>query len=204
MNTDPTPDFLEEIATEYSLRLLDSIEQDPFNDQTQPNPDVAKAVSEAEDLHAAILLAEARLVNRIPGPSVLASILQKIENVPQHIFPTRVVSALTEAGMGTPKPKEAVVFTDRKGLVRWVNPAFTELCGYSLDELYGKKAGKMLQGAMTDPDAIHTMRQAIFERLPVVQRIVNYHKDGTAYHVEIDLRPVSAGFIAVERDLGKF
>jgi hypothetical protein len=37
----------------------------------------------------------------------------------------------------------------------------------------------------------------------VIQKIINYRKDGTAYLVEINLHPVSSGFVAIETGLGE-
>ena len=82
------------------------------------------------------------------------------------------------------------VVTCPGGFVRWVNPAFLEMCGYSFDELRGKKLGPILQGADTDRDAVARMRSAVHERRPCHETILNYHKNGTPYWVEIDLAPI--------------
>ncbi|PIE75831.1 hypothetical protein CSA17_05420, partial [bacterium DOLJORAL78_65_58] len=39
-----------------------------------------------------------------------------------------------------------VVVTDTKGRTRWVNPGFSEICGYGLADLFGKPPGELLHG----------------------------------------------------------
>lgn len=43
-----------------------------------------------------------------------------------------------------------IVITDLSGHVIWVNAAFTKISGYQLNEMKGKKPGRMLQGKETD------------------------------------------------------
>ncbi len=58
---------------------------------------------------------------------------------------------------------EPFVMTGPDRLVQWVNPAFVEMCGYSLEELKGKSLGPILQGEKTDPVIAARMRQAVHE-----------------------------------------
>ncbi|MFM2475831.1 ATP-binding protein [Celerinatantimonas sp. MCCC 1A17872] len=102
---------------------------------------------------------------------------------------------------------DAIVICDKRGLVTWVNPAFTNLTGYNSQEVLGKHPGTLLQG----PDSDFQTRQRIGEALATQQSIrtevLNYRKDGQSYWVDIDITPVlnSEGklesFIAVQRDI---
>ena len=100
-----------------------------------------------------------------------------------------------------------VVVTGPEGLVEWINPAFTAMCGYSLTELKGRKPGQLLQGPETDAAAVDRIRSAVRNCLPCREQLVNYHKDGTLYRVDIAIAPVldDAGqplwFVATEREL---
>ena len=93
------------------------------------------------------------------------------------------------------------------GLVQWVNPAFSAMCGYTLDELRGKKLGPILQGAQTDRETAERMRLAVREYRPCRETILNYHKNGTPYWVEVAITPImdDAGqplwLVAREREL---
>ena len=92
-------------------------------------------------------------------------------------------------------------------LVQWVNPAFIEMCGYSLDELRGKSLGPILQGEKTDRETAARMRRAVHEYQPCRETILNYHKNGDSYWVEIAITPIldDAGeplwLVAREREL---
>jgi PAS domain S-box-containing protein len=92
-------------------------------------------------------------------------------------------------------------------LVQWVNPAFSEMCGYSLEELRGKNLGPILQGDKTDRESAARMRRAVHEYRPCRETILNYHKNGTPYWVEVAITPIfdEAGeplwLVAREREL---
>jgi PAS domain S-box-containing protein len=74
--------------------------------------------------------------------------------------------------------------------VQWVNPAFTAMCGYSIDELRGKSLGPILQGKRTDLAAVSRMRSAIHALRPCRETLVNYHKEGWPYWVDIEITPI--------------
>lgn len=101
---------------------------------------------------------------------------------------------------------DAIVITDPQGRVAWLNPAFTRLSGYTLDELRGQKPGRFLQGKDTDPESAALLHHAISQRQPVAVELLNYHKDGRPYLVAITLNPLHdragrfIGFMAVERE----
>ncbi len=106
------------------------------------------------------------------SPAVKARVLTAIENRPQRTTP------------------EGLVMTGPDGLVRWINPAFTAMCGYSIEELSGKKLGPILQGEKTDRATVERMRSAVHEFRPCTETILNYHKNGTPYWVEIAIMPI--------------
>lgn len=101
---------------------------------------------------------------------------------------------------------DAILITDRHGLVAWLNPAFTRLSGYTLDELRGQKPGPVLQGPDTDPESAALLRHAIRQRQSVAVELLNYRKNGEPYMVAITLSPLRdragrlTGFMAVERE----
>lgn len=85
---------------------------------------------------------------------------------------------------------DGLVVTDSGGLVEWVNPAFMAMCGYSLEELKGRKPGHLLQGPGTDPAPVERIRESLRERRPCRETLVNYHKDGTRYRVDVRITPI--------------
>jgi PAS domain S-box-containing protein len=88
------------------------------------------------------------------------------------------------------KPNEAMVVTDGQGFIQWVNPAFTELSGFELHELRGKKPGAVLQGELTDQAAVQRIRDAVQSHKPWTEELINYTKGGTPYWVSISISPI--------------
>ncbi len=102
----------------------------------------------------------------------------------------------------------AIVTTDRAGRIIGFNNAFTRLCGYTLEEVKGRKPGEFLQGDLTDPADAQAIRTAVANGTAIVQDMVNYHKNGSPYRVRIRITPLLdandnlTGFTAVECKLG--
>jgi PAS domain S-box-containing protein len=105
------------------------------------------------------------------------------------------------------KTDNGVVLTDLDQRIQWVNPGFTVISGYSLDEVIGRKPGDFLQGEKTDPETVRRIGEAVHRQERVEVEIVNYHKNGAPYWVHMEITPVSneAGevveFIALEQDV---
>lgn len=130
--------------------------------------------------------------------------------LPAGPVPTAGLKARILANLG-PRPSRAesdalvVATPDRR--IEWVNPAFSAMCGYDLDELRGRVPGALLQGAATDPLAVFRMREALAAGRPCRETLVNYHRDGSAYTVNVRIDPIldDAGeplfFVARERKL---
>ncbi len=84
----------------------------------------------------------------------------------------------------------AVVVTNSKGVTEWVNKGFTNLTGYTKDEVVGKKPGHVLQGRETSKETVLYLRDKIKNEQPFVCEILNYHKNGTPYWVRITGQPL--------------
>ena len=87
----------------------------------------------------------------------------------------------------------AVIVTDTRGLIRWVNRGVAVLCGYDLAELHGLKPGSVLQGPGTEGKAVEQLRAATSSRRPCSVSILNYHKSGEPYLAQVELVPLGFG-----------
>ena len=119
--------------------------------------------------------------------------------------PTSPVNPLLKHRVMTAtEPMYPRVVTDPKGSIISVSIPFTEMCGYSFEEIRGRKPGDFLQGPLTEPEAVETLRQAILHEKSCQVELWNYHKNGNPYRVRIELHPVlfsngrCAGYEAVE------
>jgi PAS domain S-box-containing protein len=84
----------------------------------------------------------------------------------------------------------SVIICDSKGLIEYVNPGFTKLTEYSLEEVKGKKPGSFLQGDLTDQPTVQRIRDHLNMNKPFYEEILNYSKSGEAYWVSLSINPV--------------
>ena len=84
----------------------------------------------------------------------------------------------------------AVIITDLDGSIKYCNSGFTKITGYTFDEVKGKKPGTFLQGPDTNPETIHRISQKINNLERVNESILNYHKDGSSYWLQLDIYPI--------------
>jgi diguanylate cyclase (GGDEF)-like protein/PAS domain S-box-containing protein len=88
----------------------------------------------------------------------------------------------------------------------YVNKAFTELTGYSQNEVLGKTP-RILQGEKTDPETKKIIRQGLEQQIPIRVTIKNYSKEGKEYWLDLSILPLSnpqgvvTHFVAIERDV---
>ena len=101
----------------------------------------------------------------------------------------------------------AVIVTDAKGHIEWVNEGFVRLTGWSFDEVVGKTPGSFLQGPETSPATIQMMREKLANGEGFRTEVLNYGRDGRKYWISVEVQPVldEAGvltnFMAVESDV---
>ena len=182
-------ELLQDRAALYVSGAMTEGERDDFELILEFHDEVRQFVNELQEVGSAILLSELPADAPLPSASLKSKILRANANQPPQLAP------------------ESFVLTGPDRLVQWVNPAFTEMCGYSLDELKGKKLGPILQGEKTDPEAVLRMRSALNDHRPCRETVVNYHKDGSPYWVDIAITPILDDegaplyFVAREREV---
>lgn len=100
----------------------------------------------------------------------------------------------------------AVILTDAKRRILWVNNDFEAITGYELGEVIGRSPGQILQGPKTEPDAIDRIRQGLASEEPFKETITNYRKNGEAYLCKLVIHPIHdatktlVNFLAFEVD----
>jgi PAS domain S-box-containing protein len=88
----------------------------------------------------------------------------------------------------------------------YVNKAFTELTGYTSEEVLGKTP-RILQSNGTDEESKKIIRQGLEQKTPTRVTIKNYSKTGEEYWLDLSIHPLknSQGivthFVAIERDV---
>jgi PAS domain S-box-containing protein len=83
-----------------------------------------------------------------------------------------------------------IIYTDKDGMITWVNKAFEKKTGYKLQEILGKKPGSFLCGAGTEPESTERLIDAIKNKKECNVTITNYKKSGIPFKVDIQISPV--------------
>ena len=92
---------------------------------------------------------------------------------------------------------ESMAITDANRRILWVNETYEKTSGYSLEELRGKYAVKLVFGALTDAETVGRIRRALRKGNSCSEELVVYHKDGHPYWMRLTYSPilVSDGFV---------
>ncbi len=108
--------------------------------------------------------------------------------------------------------KDAVLITEAEPFdepgprILYVNEAFTDMTGYSMEEVLGKTP-RILQGPKTQRVALDQIRAALTAWQPVRVEVLNYHKDGSEIWVDLSIAPVAdktgwyTHWISIQRDV---
>lgn len=87
------------------------------------------------------------------------------------------------------KVNNIIIITDTRGLIKWVNPAFSKHTGYSPEEVTGKETN-ILHGPDTDPSTQAAINESIRTGEFKTFEILNYTKDGQAYWTDLNISPI--------------
>ena len=101
----------------------------------------------------------------------------------------------------------AVIATDAKLRINWVNEGFTRVTGYSAEEVLGKTPAEVLSSGRASPATLRILEKAAREGKGCRVEILNRRKDGSLNWVDTELQPVRdakgqlSGFIEIALDI---
>ena len=101
----------------------------------------------------------------------------------------------------------AIIITDRAGLIQWVNPAFSELTGYTAAEAMGKNPRDLVKSDQHSHAFYKNLWDTILSGQVWRGEIINRRKDHSLYSEEQTITPVRDAqgaithFIAVKQDI---
>ena len=101
---------------------------------------------------------------------------------------------------------QGVIVTDKTGNILYANDAFLCVTGYTRLDIRGRHCS-FLQGELTDPATINSIRHALADFVEFSGEILNYRKDGSTFWNEMTITPVRNAhdlvtqFIGTTRDI---
>ena len=113
----------------------------------------------------------------------------------------RLQSAALNAAANT------IVITDRSGLIEWVNPAFTEMTGYTPGEAIGRNLRELVKSGQHGPAFYQLLWETIRSGKVWHGEMINRRKDGSLYTEEQTITPLLepggevSHFISVKQDI---
>jgi diguanylate cyclase (GGDEF)-like protein/PAS domain S-box-containing protein len=85
---------------------------------------------------------------------------------------------------------DPIAILDAAARVEWVNHAYEQVTGYSLEETVGRMPGETLTGPKTDRTVLRELMRAGPERRSIRREVIQYRRSGEEYWSEILLTPI--------------
>lgn len=153
---------------------------------------------------------EVRIIWAIPADSVLdaAGTIVQLSGVVQDITERKRIEAqqrLQAAALES--TANSIVITNIDGVIEWVNPAFTELTGYTQAESIGHNPSELVRSGVQDAAFYEKMWQSILAGKVWRGELTNRRKDGELYIEEQTITPVLdeqgqvSHFVGVKQDI---
>jgi len=131
----------------------------------------------------AVALELTPFIEREDGEEVLRAFVLNVTEAEAEAQQRRLLATAMEVSA------QAVVITDADSRIIYVNPAFTTITGYEVEEALGKNP-RFLQGPETSQATRMALREALAAGKQVHAEIVNYRKDGRPYWLDLSIVPV--------------
>jgi len=119
----------------------------------------------------------------------------------------RSESELHLRGAALEATANAIIITDRHGLIEWANPAFRALTGYTREEALGHNPRDLLKSGIQAHEHYGDLWRTILAGKVWHGELVNRRKDGSHYHEDQIITPVRdkygaiSHFVAVKQDI---
>lgn len=143
----------------------------------------------------------------VAKPFLVNGQVRKVIGTVQDITEKKISELeLKKLSLVASKTHNAVIITNNNQEIEWVNDGFEKLTSYTFEEVIGQNP-KMLQGKDTDKETAKRIGEKLINKEPLTETILNYHKNGTPYWIELTITPVldSKGqiekFISIESDV---
>jgi len=113
---------------------------------------------------------------------------------------------LERAAIVADNTSSVVIITDPEIRIQWVNKAFTDVTGYTLEDVLGKDTN-FLHGPETDKKSLKKIFKRLMDKKGFSAEVLKYSKTGRKYWMQINTTPIFneeqelVNFISVENDI---
>jgi diguanylate cyclase (GGDEF)-like protein/PAS domain S-box-containing protein len=143
-------------------------------------PDVSEeTITDANGMEHVILTRKAAFVDS-DGQTALVGVITDVTEHKRHEDMLRLSAEVFEHSA------EGILITDDVGTILSVNRAFTDISGYSADEVVGKNA-RILNSGQQSPEFFNAVFRTVNEQGFWRGEMVNRHKSGEIYVVEMPI-----------------
>lgn len=103
----------------------------------------------------------------------------------------------------------SIIITDTEANIKWANPAFTRLTGYSLEEAMGNKPSELVKSGKQNELFYQEMWRNLLAGKHWRGEVINRHKNGDLYHEELSIAPVKnnrgeiVNFIGIKENISE-
>jgi PAS domain S-box-containing protein len=100
-----------------------------------------------------------------------------------------------------------IIITDAEGIIQWVNPAFTTLTQYTLEEAVGRNPNELVKSGRQKPELYRQLWATILSGQIWQGELINRRKDGSLYYEEQTITPLHdetgaiTHFVAIKQDI---
>ena len=196
-----------------STGLLDGVPGDPSFEQLlagfgQASVEAVESMDRAVRMYGQVAKARATRSVRLQSALVLLGAVA----LTLGLLGTRRTQLLTEAkrlqAAALDAAENVIVITDREGIIKWANPAYVRLTGYTLAEV-SSGTPRILKSGKHDPAFYKELWDTILAGRIWHGEVINKRKDGTLYPEDQIITPVFddggkiTHFIAVKQDISQ-
>ncbi len=128
----------------------------------------------------------------------------------QEISKLRVVqNQLRTLSQAVEQAGESIIITDREGIIKYVNPTFTKITGYTLDDAKGKTA-RILTSKLQDEHFRDDMVETLSGGNIFQGKTLDRKKDGSSYSILLTVSPIKneldeiINYVGIQQDLSEY
>lgn len=133
-------------------------------------------------------------------PNIIMVLTQDISEKEEYEKQMKLLSNAVE------QTADSIVITNKKGMIEFVNPAFSEITGYNKEEVIGKSPN-ILKSGLHNIEFYKNIWDTILKGLPYRGTIINKRKDGRYFWSQQTITPMKdkdgniSHFVSVQKDI---